>query len=424
MNIVQKRNGLTSRKSSKSLKAINTIEASIKSFALALDDKSLSKINILFNYYEISSLVKNYSNNAGYKIDIVYDLYINKLLSLDRLQFILDNLNPKLSLSSRLIKTLIKNDETCLLDVIFEKCIFFDNEFIQNCLLHYKSRKEMSSALLKKQIEQYKYTPTNTIRLNNSSKYLINACLTGKIPVVKFLVQHGVDINRTNFFEKITPLFIVGEKGSEEMARLLVVQGADINKENEFRETPIFYACKSGNEPVVQCLIEHGADVNKMEEKGMTPLFYACSSGNLNIVKYLVERGADINQKNKFKKNPLFFACKNGNESIVRYLIELGADITEENVFNETAIHNALMFITSRRRMHSNPESEASFLKYLIGVYLSKLEIKVDTLTQEELISDIYSDAYEKYNKGLNRGVDGFKFNKNYVNDYINNINI
>jgi len=419
MNIV-----IPSRKINKSLKALNTIDASIKSFAIALDNKSISKINILFNYYEISSLVKNFSNNADYKIDIVYDLYRNRLLSLDRLQFIIDNLNSKLSISSRLIKTLLKNDETTLLDVIFERFIFYDNEFIQNCLLHYESKKEMSTSVLNQQIEQYKYTPCNKIYLNNSCKYLINSCIHGKIPVVKFLIQHGVDINKTNFFEKITPLFIVGEKGTEEIAKILITHGADVNKENEFRETPLFYACKGGNEPMVKCLIEHGANVNKMEEKGMTPLFYACSSGNLNIVKYLIEKGADINRKNKFKKNPLFFACKNGNEAIVKYLIELGADITEENVFNETAIHNALMFITSKRRNHSNPETETSFLKYLIGLYLNKLEIKVDTVSDEQLIDDIYNDAYEKYNKGLYRGADGFQFNKKYVNNYINNINI
>ncbi|OUM58750.1 hypothetical protein PIROE2DRAFT_22739, partial [Piromyces sp. E2] len=58
---------------------------------------------------------------------------------------------------------------------------------------------------------------------------LFHSCLNENIKVVKYLVEHG----------------------------------ADINKENYERETPLFYACKSGNEAVIKYLVERGADINK-----------------------------------------------------------------------------------------------------------------------------------------------------------------
>ena len=48
------------------------------------------------------------------------------------------------------------------------------------------------------------------------------------------------------------------------LVKYLVEHGAEINKEkNRDGETPLFNACLSGNEDVVKYLVEHGTDINK-----------------------------------------------------------------------------------------------------------------------------------------------------------------
>ncbi|ORX65883.1 ankyrin, partial [Anaeromyces robustus] len=60
--------------------------------------------------------------------------------------------------------------------------------------------------------------------------------------------------------------------GNEDLVKYLIEHGADINKENEDGKTPLFWACESGNEDLVKYLIDLGADINKENEKGETPL--------------------------------------------------------------------------------------------------------------------------------------------------------
>jgi len=65
-----------------------------------------------------------------------------------------------------------------------------------------------------------------------------------KIAIIKYLVEHGADINKANFY---------------------------------IRETPLYYACENGNKSIIKYLVEHGADVNKSNGYGRTPLFNACT---------------------------------------------------------------------------------------------------------------------------------------------------
>ncbi len=61
--------------------------------------------------------------------------------------------------------------------------------------------------------------------------------------------------------------------------------------------SPLNLAAWNGNEQVVKLLLDRGADVNSTEDYGCTPLHRAAMMGHLSIVKMLVEYGADINAK-------------------------------------------------------------------------------------------------------------------------------
>jgi len=86
------------------------------------------------------------------------------------------------------------------------------------------------------------------------------------------LVEHNVDINGKSSFG-YTPLVLLCGFGNETLVKYLVEHGADVN------EAGIIYCC-----------------YYYFDNRILTPLMVACSIGNLNIVKYLVEHGADINK--------------------------------------------------------------------------------------------------------------------------------
>ncbi|OUM61217.1 hypothetical protein PIROE2DRAFT_23188, partial [Piromyces sp. E2] len=57
--------------------------------------------------------------------------------------------------------------------------------------------------------------------------------------------------------------------------------------------TPLISVCVNDDFDVIKMLVDQGADVNKESLYGFTPLINACKNNNFDIVEYLVENGAD-----------------------------------------------------------------------------------------------------------------------------------
>jgi len=342
---------------------INYIEdLYIYTFAKAIDDKNIDAINdilIKSTNHKKEIILKLYNKNiyvsSNHKKEIVLKLYNKNLLTSESLQFIIDNYIDDITISSTLIKKLIKDNNLKLLEIIFKKFKFYNNKFILKLLYYYKSRKPVTTSELNQQISSEKYKiifneeileypeEKNDIWLKNTSLYVKSACLAGNVHIVKYLINHGVSINGTGCFDN-TPLHYACKNSSnnnETIVKYLVDHGADINKVNWNEETPLFKACEIKNETIVKYLVEHGADVNKERKDGKTLLLKACENKDETIVKCLVEHGADVNKENKKGETPLLKACEIKDETIVKYLVEHGADVNNENKKGETPLLEA-----------------------------------------------------------------------------------
>jgi len=77
-----------------------------KSFVDVINRKNIKKIE---------NFCKTF--NKTYKNDPIFELYNNKLLTTERLQFIMKDCTKYFSISSNLIKKLIKEEEISLLDI-------------------------------------------------------------------------------------------------------------------------------------------------------------------------------------------------------------------------------------------------------------------------------------------------------------------
>eukprot|EP00833_Pecoramyces_ruminatium_P018269 jgi/Orpsp1_1/1192301/evm.model.d7180000092096.1 len=322
----------------------------IELYLNAIDYKNINKFKYLLNQNEEKNIIK----------DILLELYEKDLLTYERLQFIIENNNNLIYISSSLITKLIKNKNYKILNIIFKNIKIFD-----------KSKVELSDEDLNTLIWNEKYI----ISKNNDNYYLYNFCIRyNNENMIKFLIEHGADVNEENHNGE-TALFIACLSGNEDLVKYLVEHGANINKKNKYGKTPLSRACFSENKNIIKYLIKHGADINKKNCLGKTPLyelylnknenfikyfkyicqinkenyygetpfFKACLSGNENIVKYLVEKGVYINKINNKGETPLFNACLSGNENIVKYLVEKRVDIDKENYNGETPFFKACL---------------------------------------------------------------------------------
>ena len=276
------------------------------------------------------------------------EIYENGLLTSNRLNFIIKNCSDFLWISSSLLKKLIKNNEIQLLSIIFDNFKFYDNEFIIMLLYQYKNKISISVTDINRMMSNDQYIisinqttedyPCKILKEDspeNIQDYFVDACGDGKEHIIKYLFEHGADVNEVNDDDDDdeTPLCCSCWKGNEKIVKYLIKHGADVNKGNGSKKTSLHCVCEEGNERIAKYLIEHGAGMRIVDMNGDSPLFMACKSGNENLVKYFVELGANIKKKKKNAKREtlLFMACETGNENLVKYLVELGIDITIKN---------------------------------------------------------------------------------------------
>ncbi|KAL6608707.1 ankyrin repeat-containing domain protein [Neocallimastix sp. 'constans'] len=303
----------------------------IDGYINAIDSYNLNEIKFLLNNNNTNFNSNDDSDSNIHNKDIVFEIYKKGLLTPERLQFIVKNDYRYFKVSSALIKQLIKDNSLDLFDIIISNFRYYDNEFILKLLLlNYKNRMPLSTSELRKSVEHYTLTTQSNQKgityyyKRSSFDYLINACNHGNFLLVKYLINHGVEVHKQDIWGD-TPLFYACTSGNINLVKYLVEEkGADVHKESAGCRTPLFRACYSGNERLVKYLVEEkGADVFKENVRGETPLFRACESGCESLVRYLVEeKGTDVHKEDKFGKTPLFWARESGNKNLVKYLIE------------------------------------------------------------------------------------------------------
>ena len=80
---------------------------------------------------------------------------------------------------------------------------------------------------------------------------------------------------------------------SEEVAHILLENGANVNSTNDYGWTALMYAAKEGNANLTRLLIKHGADVNIANADGWTALDIAEGIGDRGVARILRKAGAD-----------------------------------------------------------------------------------------------------------------------------------
>jgi ankyrin repeat protein len=151
---------------------------------------------------------------------------------------------------------------------------------------------------------------------------LFEACAAGKFDVVAHLLYSRPDAVNEYAEDGFTPLGLACYFGQYEVARYLVLKGADVNlpSNNGFNVFPIHSATAGDYTDITRMLVDNGANVNVKQQAGATPLHSAAQNGNLDILILLLEHGAETNARMEGGKLPADLAREKGFKEIADIL--------------------------------------------------------------------------------------------------------
>jgi ankyrin repeat protein len=152
---------------------------------------------------------------------------------------------------------------------------------------------------------------------------LFEASAAGKFDVVAQLVTNYPDAVNYYAEDGFTPLGLACYFGHYDIARYLVLKGADVNlpSNNGFNVYPIHSAAAGNYTDIAALLIESNANINVKQQAGVTPLHSAAQNGNLDMLILLLEAGAMVNARMEGGKLPADLAREKGFEEIAEALV-------------------------------------------------------------------------------------------------------
>lgn len=151
---------------------------------------------------------------------------------------------------------------------------------------------------------------------------LYEAAAAGLADLVSEYIEENPSLLNEHSEHGFSALGLAVHFGNVDVVRYLILKGADVNEpsSNGYNVYPLHTAISSNFEEVAKMLVESGANVNVFQAASMTPLHLAAQNGNIELLILLLENGAEVYAKNDFGKTPSDLASERGHEDIAKIL--------------------------------------------------------------------------------------------------------
>ena len=132
-------------------------------------------------------------------------------------------------------------------------------------------------------------------------------------------------------------------KGDRLKVQALLLQGASANAMTEYGSNALIKSVllkTAESDEITRMLLEHGADLNKKNRFGMNALMIACKENYTEKALILLNayKKEEIDAVNNQGETALMLASYHGNGELINHLILLGAEIDKQNHHGETAL--------------------------------------------------------------------------------------
>ena len=190
------------------------------------------------------------------------------------------------------------------------------------------------------------------------------ASLHLQFDAAKALLQCGADVDAVNIHVQ-NALHLASQnprKDYQDLGRLLLARGVDMNGRDNDERTPLHLASYCGQVEITEALLDHSAQVNATDISGYTPLHQVAlgiseydykSLGMdpwdqskhparvIRLAQRLLESSADVNAQNKDHETPLHLASRLRLHEMARLLLKHGADVNVKNSEGKTPLQVA-----------------------------------------------------------------------------------
>ncbi|CAF1011713.1 unnamed protein product [Brachionus calyciflorus] len=342
------------------LKLNSKLDKSIELLNLLLikSNNSILYINIIFNLV-LNSLftlqdLKHVESNLNGLYKYCFKLFENKfnevpnckdliktLLGIILLDKNLDNLYAKIKIRYRNLNPTLYDQIYDLLDKIFDlknhvnlisfyEFLFTDEDSLEEayfCLGFYYFNK--------KNLDKFKFYLKKCKNLIKDFDYfysLIN-------PEKKNFQSDPNDPNLKNIiFDFVT----LGDLESIKSLQDPKISSFINELRDSYDQTCLLVSVKLNHVKLVEYFVKlESCDLDYCDSSGWTALRYAAWTGNEQIVNILVKNGATIDLADKDLRTPLRAAVFSGHENVVKILIKSGADVNKTDLENRSILHVA-----------------------------------------------------------------------------------
>ena len=163
---------------------------------------------------------------------------------------------------------------------------------------------------------------------SNGQTVLHNACDTGNVELVQYLVENYSYMLTIRDKEGQTPYLVTGFSGSVDLVKFLVSRGCDVTDKDSGGWTVFHYACQGGKLKLAQYLVEKYPDILTIRDKtGQSPYLVAGFSGSVELVKFLISQGCDVMDTDSDGQTVLHKACYQGKLELAHYIFEKYPDM-------------------------------------------------------------------------------------------------
>ena len=175
-------------------------------------------------------------------------------------------------------------------------------------------------------------------RSGNGDTPLARAAFFNNVQIVHILLQHGANSAGTN-------LHWAAANGYEDVLRLLLENGADVNTRDADGRNALYYALftEDSKRSIAQLLLEAGADIEQLDTDGYRLLHHAAVMSDLENMSLLLDLGASIEVMDGLGKTALHIAARRLHSEGVALLLRLGADPNSRDNFGSTPLHDAIL---------------------------------------------------------------------------------